>query len=130
MARKALLLILPLLLSGCWMGDKFPLYPAQASVVNSRVCVFVNQDDIAAKGEDVRRIAIWHNASGAYVYEKAYGDKLNKLSLTPGQCLPGIAEYNFVPEQGYSVTVNTAHNAYIANFVVSRQGEEITLKKR
>lgn len=69
--RKYLFLLLPLFISGCPTGDRFNLYQVQSKIVDGKVCVFFNENDIV-KNESILNIAIWKQGGDDYVYEKSY----------------------------------------------------------
>ncbi|MGQ8774884.1 putative T6SS immunity periplasmic lipoprotein [Serratia sp. NA_112.1] len=122
---KYLLLLLPLFLSGCPMGDRFNLYPAQSKVVAGKVCVFFDEKEIVRK-ESILKIAIWKHGSDDYVYEKSYA--YSPVALEAGKCVPGIGEFNFIAGEGYTVLVRTPLNSYRSSFIVWAKGENIFLK--
>jgi len=123
--RKYLFLLLPFFISGCPMGDRFSLYPAQSKVVDGKVCVFFNESDIV-KNESILNIAIWKQGGDDYVYEKSYA--YNPVTLEANKCVPGIGEFNFIAGEGYTVLVRTPLNSYRTSFVVMKKGESIMLK--
>ncbi len=112
---KYLLLLFPLFLSGCPMGDRFNLYPAQSKIVDGKVCVFFDDNEIV-RSESILKIAIWKQGGDDYVYEKSYG--YSALTLETGKCVPGISEFNFIPGEGYTVLVRTPLNSYRTSFIV------------
>ena len=107
------------------MGDRFNLYPAQSKVVDGKVCVFFNESDIV-KNESILNIAIWKQGGDDYVYEKSYA--YNPVVLEAGKCVPDIGDFNFIPDEGYTVLVRTPLNSYRTSFVVWKKGESIMLK--
>jgi len=122
---KYLLLLLPVFLSGCPMGDRFNLYPAQSKVVNGKVCVFFDDNEIV-RNESILKVAIWKQGGDDYVYEKSYA--YSPLALEAGKCVLGIGEFNFITGEGYTVLVKTPLNSYRAGFSVWKKGEGIMLK--
>ncbi|WP_073999770.1 putative T6SS immunity periplasmic lipoprotein [Serratia plymuthica] len=122
---KYLLLLLPLFISGCPMGDRFNLYPAQSKVVDGKVCVFFDEKEIVRK-ESILKIAIWKHGGDDYVYEKSYA--YSPVALEAGKCVPGIGEFNFIAGEGYTVLVRTPLNSYRSSFIVWAKGENIFLK--
>lgn len=123
--RKYLFLLLPLFISGCPTGDRFNLYQVQSKIVDGKVCVFFNENDIV-KNESILNIAIWRQGGDDYVYEKSYA--YNPVTLEANKCVPGIGEFNFIAGEGYSVLVRTPLNSYRAGFSVWKKGEGIVLK--
>ncbi|AVU33560.1 MULTISPECIES: putative T6SS immunity periplasmic lipoprotein [Serratia] len=123
--KKFLLLFIPLFISGCPMGDKVNLRPAKATTVSSKICVFVDKNDME-KEESILTVAIWKYDNDNYVYEKSYAN--TPVALEPGKCVPGIGEYDFIPGEGYSVIVSTPLHPYEARFIVWKRGEEVMLK--
>lgn len=109
--KKFLLLFIPLFISGCPMGDKVNLRPAKATTVSSKICVFVDKNDME-KEESILTVAIWKYDNDNYVYEKSYAN--TPVALEPGKCVPGIGEYDFIPGEGYSVIVSTPLHPYEA----------------
>ncbi|HAT4911499.1 TPA: hypothetical protein I9742_001045 [Serratia marcescens] len=107
------------------MGDKVNLRPAKATTVGSKICVFVDKNDME-KEESILTVAIWKYGNDNYVYEKSYAN--TPVALEPGKCVPGIGEYDFIPGEGYSVIVSTPWHPYEARFVVWKRGEEVMLK--
>lgn len=95
--RKIFLLLLPLLISGCPMGDKVNLHPAQATIVGKKVCVFVDTNDMVRE-ESILKVGIWRYGNDHYVYEKSYAN--TPVALKPGKCVPGVDEYDFIPGEG------------------------------
>lgn len=91
--KKFLLLFIPLFISGCPMGDKVNLRPAKATTVSSKICVFVDKNDME-KEESILTVAIWKYDNDNYVYEKSYAN--TPVALEPGKCVPGIGEYDFI----------------------------------
>ncbi|MET6569257.1 putative T6SS immunity periplasmic lipoprotein [Serratia marcescens] len=123
--RKMFLLLLPLFISGCPMGDKVNLHPAQATIVGKKVCVFVDKNEMVRE-EFILKVGIWMYGNDHYVYEKSYAN--TPVELEPGECVPGVDEYDFLPGEGYSVIVNTPLHPYEARFIVWERGEEVVLK--
>lgn len=123
--KKLLLLFIPLFISGCPMGDKVNLRPAKATAVGSKICVFVDRNDMERE-ETILKVAIWQYGNDNYVYEKSYAN--TPVALEPGKCVPGIGEYDFIPGEGYSVIVSTPLHPYEARFVVWKRGEEVMLE--
>nr|WP_060442241.1 putative T6SS immunity periplasmic lipoprotein [Serratia marcescens] len=117
---KYLLLLLPVFLSGCPMGDRFNLYPAQSKVVNGKVCVFLDDNEIV-RNESILKIAIWKQGGDDYVYEKSYA--YSPLALEANKCVPGIGEFSFISGEGYTVLVRTPLNSYRTSFVMWKKGE-------
>ncbi len=115
----------PLFLSGCPMGDMFNLYPAQSKIVDGKVCVFFDDNEIV-RSESILKIAIWKQGGDDYVYEKSYA--YNPVALEAGKCVPGIGEFNFIAGEGYTVVVNTPLNSYRAGFSIQNKGEDVILK--
>ncbi|HEJ8031170.1 TPA: putative T6SS immunity periplasmic lipoprotein [Serratia marcescens] len=105
---KYLLLLFPVFLSDCPMGDRFNLYPAQSKIVDGKVCVFFDDNEIVSS-EAILKIAIWKQGDDDYVYEKSYA--YSSLTLEAGKCVPGIDEFNFLPGEGYTVVVKTPLNS-------------------
>lgn len=95
---KYLLLLFPLFLSGCPMGDRFNFYPAQSKIVDGKVCIFFDDNEIV-RSESILKIAIWKQGGDDYVYEKK-SHAYNALTLETGKCVPGISELNFIPGEG------------------------------
>ncbi|HFF9781570.1 putative T6SS immunity periplasmic lipoprotein [Serratia marcescens] len=122
--KKFLLLFIPIFISGCPMGDKVNLRPAKATTVGSKICVFVDKNDME-KEESILTVAIWKYGNDNYVYEKSYAN--TPVVLEPGKCVPGIGEYDFIPGEGYSVIVSTSLHPYEAGFIVWKRGEEVML---
>jgi hypothetical protein len=122
---KYLSLLLPVFLSGCPMGDRFNLYPAQSKVVDGKVCVFFDERDIV-KNESILNIAIWEQGGNDYVYEKSYA--YSPIALEANKCIPGIGKFNFIAGEGYTVLVRTPLNSYRTSFVVRKKGEGIMLR--
>ncbi|EMH4136189.1 putative T6SS immunity periplasmic lipoprotein [Serratia nevei] len=122
--KKFLLLFIPLFISGC-PGDKVNLRPAKATPVGSKICVFVDKNDMERE-ESILKVAIWKYGNDDYVYEKSYAN--TPVALEPGRCVPGVDEYDFIPGEGYSVIVNTPLYPYEARFIVWKRGEEVMLK--
>ncbi|HIF6761292.1 TPA: putative T6SS immunity periplasmic lipoprotein [Serratia marcescens] len=118
--KKSLLLFIPLFISGCPMGDKVNLRPAKATVVGSKLCIFVDKNDMERE-ESILKVAIWKYGNDNYVYEKSYAN--TPVALEPGKCVPGIGEYDFIPGEGYSVIVSTPLHPYEAGFIVWKRGE-------
>lgn len=75
------------------MGDKVNLRPAKATTVSSKICVFVDKNDME-KEESILTVAIWKYDNDNYVYEKSYAN--TPVALEPGKCVPGIGEYDFI----------------------------------
>ena len=75
-------------------GDKVNLRPAKATTVSSKICVFVDKNDME-KEESILTVAIWKYDNDNYVYEKSYAN--TPVALEPGKCVPGIGEYDFIP---------------------------------
>lgn len=123
--KKFLLLFIPLFISGCPMGDKVNLRPAKATTVGSKICVFVDKNDMERE-ESILRVVIWKYGNDNYVYEKSYAN--TPVALEPGKCVPGIGEYDFIPGEGYSVIVSTPLHPYEAGFIVWKRGEEVMLE--
>ncbi|KLE39935.1 hypothetical protein ABA78_03015 [Serratia sp. TEL] len=123
--KKLLLLFIPLFISGCPMGDKVNLRPAKATAVGSKICVFVDKNDMERE-ESILKVAIWKYGNDNYAYEKSYAN--TPIALEPGKCVPGIDEYDFIPGEGYSVIVSTPLHPYEARFIVWKRGEEVMLK--
>lgn len=123
--KKFLLLFIPLFISGCPMGDKVNLRPAKVTAVGSKICVFVDKNDME-KEESILKVAIWKYGNDDYVYEKLYAN--TPVALEPGKCVPGIDEYDFIPGEGYSVIISTPLHPYEARFIVWKRGEEVMLK--
>lgn len=123
--KKLLLLFIPLFISGCPMGDKVNLRPAKATTVGSKICVFVDKNDME-KEESILTVAIWKYGNDNYVYEQSYAN--TPIALEPGKCVPGIDEYDFIPGEGYSVIVSTPLHPYEAGFIVWKRGEEVMLE--
>ena len=123
--KKFLLLFIPFFISGCPMGDKVNLRPAKATTVGSKICVFVDKNDMERE-ESILRVAIWKYGNDNYVYEKLYAN--TPIALEPGKCAPGIDEYDFIPGEGYSVIVSTPLHPYEASFIVWKRGEEVMLE--
>lgn len=123
--RKYLFLLLPLFISGCPTGDRFNLYQVQSKIVDGKVCVFFNENDIV-KNESILNIAIWRQGGDDYVYEKSYA--YNPVTLEANKCVPGIGEFNFIAGEGYTVLVRTPLNSYRAGFSVWKKGDGIVLK--
>lgn len=107
--KKCLFIIIPVLLSGCPMGDKINRHPAQSKIMNGKVCIFVDQKDIV-KNENILRVQIWKVGGEDYVYEKSYA--ASPVPLEAGKCIPEIDEFDFVPGTDYTVTVQTPLNPY------------------
>jgi hypothetical protein len=123
--RKYLFLLLPLLISGCPTGDRFNLYQVQSKIVDGKVCVFFNENDIV-KNESILNIAIWRQGWDDYVYEKSYA--YNPVTLEANKCVPGIGEFSFIAGEGYTVLVRTPLNSYRTSFVVWNKGKNMMLK--
>ncbi|TXE59625.1 hypothetical protein FOT57_04715 [Serratia ureilytica] len=123
--KKLLLLFIPLFISGCPMGDKVNLRPAKATAVGSKICVFVDKNDMERE-ESILKVVIWKYGNDNYVYEKSYAN--TPVALEPGKCVPGIDEYDFIPGEGYSVIVSTPLHPYEAGFIVWKRGEEVMLE--
>ncbi|CAI1047098.1 Uncharacterised protein [Serratia marcescens] len=123
--RKYLFLLLPLFISGCPTGDRFNLYQVQSKIVDGKVCVFFNENDIV-KNESILNIAIWRQGGDDYVYEKSYA--YNPVTLEANKCVTGIGEFNFIAGEGYSVLVRTPLNSYRTSFVVWNKGKNMMLK--
>lgn len=123
--KKFLLLFIPLFISGCPMGDKVNLRPAKATAVGSKICVFVDKNDMERE-ESILKVVIWKYGNDNYVYEKSYAN--TPVALEPGKCVPGVDEYDFIPGEGYSVIVSTPLHPYEAGFIVWKQGEEVMLE--
>jgi len=123
--KKFLLLFIPLFISGCPMGDKVNLRPAKATTVGSKICVFVDKNDMERE-ESILKVAIWKYGNDNYVYEKSHAN--TPIALEPGKCVPGIDEYDFIPGEGYSIIVSTPLHPYEAGFIVWKQGEEVMLE--
>lgn len=123
--KKFLLLFIPLFISGCPMGDKVNLRPAKATAVGSKICVFVDKNDMERE-ESILKVVIWKYGNDNYVYEKSYAN--TPVALEPGKCVPGVDEYDFIPGEGYSVIVSTPLHPYEAKFIVWKRGEEVMLK--
>ncbi|MEB6083541.1 hypothetical protein MXF40_19385 [Serratia marcescens] len=66
--KKLLLLFIPLFISGFPMGDKVNLRPAKATAVGSKICVFVDRNDMERE-ETILKVAIWKYGNDNYVYE-------------------------------------------------------------
>ena len=96
-------------------GDKVNLRPAKATTVSSKICVFVDKNDME-KEESILTVAIWKYDNDNYVYEKSYAN--TPVALEPGKCVPGIGEYDFIPGEGYSVIVSTPLHPYEAVYRV------------
>lgn len=107
------------------MGDKVNLRPAKATAVGSKICVFVDKNDMERE-ESLLKVAIWKYGNDNYVYEKSYAN--TPVALEPGKCVPGISEYDFIPGEGYSVIVSTPLHPYEARFIVWKRGEKVVLK--
>lgn len=107
------------------MGDKVNLRPAKATTVGSKICVFVDKNDME-KEESILTVAIWKYGNDNYVYEQSYAN--TPVALEPGKCVPGIDGYDFIPGEGYSVIVSTPLHPYEAGFIVWKRGEEVMLK--
>ncbi|MCP1105385.1 hypothetical protein M6G53_08205 [Serratia nevei] len=123
--KKFLLLFIPLFISGCPMGDKVNLRPAKATTVGSKICVFVDKNDMERE-ESILKVAIWKYGNDNYVYERSYAN--TPIGLEPGKCVPGIDEYDFILGEGYSVIVSTPLHPYEAGFIVWKRGEEVMLE--
>ncbi|UMK53212.1 putative T6SS immunity periplasmic lipoprotein [Serratia ureilytica] len=123
--RKYLFLLLPLFISGCPTGDRFNLYQVQSKIVDGKVCVFFNENDIV-KNESILDIAIWRQGGDDYVYEKSYA--YNPVTLEANKCVPGIGEFSFIAGEGYTVLVRTPLNSYRTSFVVLNKGKNMMLK--
>ncbi|HEJ7834764.1 hypothetical protein QZP90_03015 [Serratia marcescens] len=123
--KKLLLLFIPLFISGCPMGDKVNLHPAKATAVGSKICIFVDKNDMERE-ESILKVAIWKYGNDNYVYEKSYAN--TPVELEPGKCVPGVDEYDFLPGEGYSVIVNTPLHPYEARFIVWKRGGEVMLE--
>ncbi|EMH4079319.1 putative T6SS immunity periplasmic lipoprotein [Serratia ureilytica] len=123
--RKYLFLLLPLFISGCPTGDRFNLYQVQSKIVDGKVCVFFNENDIV-KNESILDIAIWRQGGDDYVYEKSYA--YNPVTLEANKCVPGIGEFSFIAGEGYTVLVRTPLNSYRTSFVVWNKGKNMMLK--
>ncbi|BEM95034.1 hypothetical protein SME53J_44730 [Serratia marcescens] len=122
---KYLLLLFPFILSGCPMGDRFNLSPAQSKIVDGKVCVFFDDNEIV-RNESILKIAIWKLGDDDYVYEKSYD--YGALMLETGKCVPCISEFNFILGEGYIVVVKTPLNSYRAEFSIQNKGEDVILK--
>nr|WP_226909001.1 putative T6SS immunity periplasmic lipoprotein [Serratia marcescens] len=107
------------------MGDRFNLYPARSKIVDGKVCVFFDDNEIV-RSESILKIAIWKLGDDDYVYEKSYAN--SSLTLEAGKCVPGIGDFNFIPGEGYTVAVKTPLNSYRAGFSVWKKGEGFVLK--
>ena len=123
--KKLLLLFIPLFISGCPMGDKVNLHPAKATAAGSKICIFVDKNDMERE-ESILKVAIWKYGNDNYVYEKSYAN--TPVELEPGKCVPGVDEYDFLPGEGYSVIVNTPLHPYEARFIVWKRGGEVMLE--
>lgn len=123
--KKLLLLFIPLFISGCPMGYKVNLRPAKATAVGSKICVFVDKNDMERE-ESLLKVAIWKYGNDNYVYEKSYAN--TPVTLELGKCVPGIGEYDFIPGEEYSVIVSTPLHPYEAKFIVWKRGEEVMLE--
>nr|SAY46252.1 Uncharacterised protein [Serratia marcescens] len=123
--RKYLFLLLPLFISGCPTGDRFNLYQVQSKIVDGKVCVFFNENDIV-KNEYILNIAIWKQGGDDYVYEKSYA--YNPVALEANKCVPGIGEFSFIAGEGYTVLVRTPLNSYRTEFSLWKKGEGGVLK--
>ncbi|HGM7042161.1 TPA: putative T6SS immunity periplasmic lipoprotein [Serratia marcescens] len=123
--RKYLFLLLPLFISGCPTGDRFNLYQVQSKIVDGKVCVFFNENDIV-KNESILNIAIWRQGGNDYVYEKSYA--YNPVTLEANKCVPGIGEFSFIAGEGYTVLVRTPLNSYRTSFIVQKIGGVVMLK--
>lgn len=108
------------------MGDKVNLRPAKATTVGSKICVFVDKNDME-KEESILTVAIWKYGNDNYVYEKSYAN--TPVALEPEKCVPGIGEYDFIPGEGYSVVVSTPLHQYEVRFVVWLGDGDLILKK-
>ncbi len=124
--KKHLLLFVPLFLSGCPMGDRINQHPAQAEVINGKLCVFVNQKDVV-KNENILNVRIWKGGDNKYVYDKSYA--MNPIPLEAGKCIPEISDFNFVSGAIYSITVQTPLNPYKTKFIFNKDGDEVRLEK-
>ncbi|ENL8546264.1 hypothetical protein AB9K78_002534 [Serratia marcescens] len=122
--RKYLFLLLPLFISGCPTGDKFNLYQVQSKIVDGKVCVFFNENDIV-KNESILNIAIWKQGGDTYVYEKSYA--YSQITLEANKCVPGIGEFSFIAGEVYTVLVRTPLNSYRTSFIVQKIGGEVML---
>ncbi|BEL92617.1 TPA: putative T6SS immunity periplasmic lipoprotein [Serratia marcescens] len=123
--KKILLLFISLFISGCPMGDKVNLRPAKATAVGSKICVFVDKNEMVRE-EFILKVGIWRYGNDHYVYEKSYAN--TPVELEPGKCVPGVDEYDFLPGEGYSVIVSTPLHPYEAGFIVWKRGEEVMLE--
>ncbi|MBL0872518.1 hypothetical protein HLB02_03860 [Serratia nevei] len=123
--RKYLFLLLPLFISGCPTGDRFNLYQVQSKIVDGKVCVFFNENDIV-KNESILNIAIWKQGGDTYVYEKSYA--YSPITLEANKCVPGVGEVSFIAGEGYTVLVRTPLNSYRTSFVVWKKGGSIMLR--
>ncbi|EPK4541396.1 MULTISPECIES: putative T6SS immunity periplasmic lipoprotein [Serratia] len=112
-------------LSGCPMGDRFNLYPAQSKIVDGKICIFFDDNEIV-RSESILKIAIWKLGYDDYVHEKSYAN--SSLTLEARKCVPGIGEFNFIPGEGYTIVVKMPLNSYRAGFSVWKKGEGIVLK--
>lgn len=107
------------------MRDKFNLRPAKSTAVGSKICVFVDRNDMEREAS-ILKVAIWKYGNDDYVYEKSYAN--TPIALEPGKCVPGVDEYDFIPGKGYSVIVSTPLHPYEAGFIVWKWGEEVMLE--
>ncbi|EMB6253298.1 hypothetical protein NMF47_12775 [Serratia nevei] len=123
--RKYLFLLLPLFISGCPTGDRFNLYKVQSKIVDGKICVFFNESDIV-KNESILNISIWKQGGDDYVYKKSYA--YSPITLEANKCVPGIGEFSFIADEGYTVLVRTPLNSYRTSFVVWKKGESMMLK--
>lgn len=124
--KKYLPVLIPFFLSGCPMGDKINRHPAQADVVNGKLCVFVDHKDIVKK-ENILNVRVWKGGENKYVYDKSYA--MNPIPLEAGKCIPGIGDFDFIPGATYSVIVETPLHPYETNFVFVKDGDKVRLER-
>lgn len=122
---RCFLLLIPLFIAGCPMGDKVNLHPAKAKAIGNKICVFVDKNDMVRE-ESILKVGIWRYGTDNHVYEKSYAN--TPVALEPEKCVPGISEYDFIPGEGYSVIVSTPLHPYEASFIVWKKGQQIMLK--
>ena len=91
------LLLIFIFLSGCPMGDRFNLYPAQSKIVDSKICIFFDDNEIV-RSESILKIAIWKLGYDDYVHEKSYAN--SSLTLEAGSASPASASLILSPAKG------------------------------
>ena len=99
--KKLTALCIPLLLTGCFLGDHVPeIYPARIVTVNDHVCILVP----AVKGEYLAYLDI--EGTGSDKPLRKYVDENSEpVYILPNECVP-LYGYKFESGRAYGVSVS------------------------